>query len=338
MACFDNYIEVDGTCSDVTPTSGYTLASIGITLPFLDSIVTEEYDNGKELADAKIAFAMKQVFNRVLAHFSSKINPQTVIDGGRLGHTQDNIEIDAGSAGILKGIEVELCNLQSFVEFFLSDLSLHVTTTGNVDVLVYDLLENKLLDTIVVATVANEIVTVYPNKTYSSERRNMHLAIVYNSTGIDAIKTSVDTNKNNCCGPNLFRLNRFISGRAVSIPAADDKIDSNLDGKSYTGGMSLNFSVNCSYEAWLCRIRNTIALPVLYAAGLEIINHALFVAPNSRSNTSVTGNEKLLEKRADNLNTRFENSLDNILKKIKLPNDRFCFLCNQTTRNVVELP
>ena len=92
-------------------------------------------------------------------------------------------------------IEVELCNLNSFVDFYLSELSVHVTSTGNVDVLVYDLFQNKLLDTITVAAIANEVVTVFPNKTYSSDRKNLNLIFVYDSTGVNSIQTSVDTNK-----------------------------------------------------------------------------------------------------------------------------------------------
>lgn len=338
MDCFDNFIEVDGTCSDVTPTSGLFLSNIGITVDFLDQIVTKQYDNGVALANAKMDFARKTVFNRVLTHFSNRVKPFTMLESARIGHTQDDLIVQSGSAGKLKGIEIEFCNLNSFVDFHLSDLNLQLTSNGVIDVMVYDLLQGKLLDTIPITAVANNIVQVFPNKTYSSQRQKLHLLIAYDSTGLDSIQTSVDTNKKTCCGSELHRINQFVSARGTSIDTGDAKTKSNLDGESYTGGLSLNFSIECNMEKWLCTIKNNIALPVLYASGLEIIKHALDSAPNDRVNTTVNINRDILEKREERYQDDFENSINNVLNNIKLPTDRFCFICNERSRNTVILP
>lgn len=338
MACFDNFIEIDGTCSDVTPTSGLFLKDIGITADFIEQVITRQYSDVTDFANEKIAMARQVVFNRVINHFSPRLKAHTVLDGQRIGHTENDNKTVSGD-GTRKGIEVELCNHDSFIDFYLSELSLHLKDAGAQTVEVWDILENRKLDDIVVTAVAGQTVTVYPNKTYKSDRKRLHLAFIYDSTGLDAVKTEVKQGHRQCCGAGQkVQMDRWITTRGVSVPAGQDVIKANLDGKSETAGMSLVYSLSCNYEDWMCQVRNIIALPILYQAGITIMEHALMVSPNDRVNTTVTINHDLIQERLDLYNRKFSEAMDNALKHMQPPSDRDCFVCNVQSKNTVILP
>src|SRR6185369_7861854 len=99
-----------------------------------------------------------------------KFKASSLLDDSRIGHFNDNLKMIAGD-GNLKGINIDLCNSESFLNLFISEMSLQVDKTGDVNILVYDLIQNKLLDTLTIACVANEVSTIYPAKEYYSAKK-----------------------------------------------------------------------------------------------------------------------------------------------------------------------
>lgn len=337
MACFDDIVTVGGACTTPVPTSGLTLNDIGITLKFLNDIVTEDYKNGEALANQKIGLAVKVISNQINLHFADKFRTTSLLEGARAGFPQDNLKNIAGTAGKLKGIELEICNRTSFVDLYISELSLQTTFTGNIDVLVYDLIQGTLLDTIVVPTIANEISSVFVNKTYKSNRKKLHLIFVYDTSAITSISTTIaGSGCSTCGGLGIGRLNTFLSGRGVKIDAIDLKIDSNLEGSSETGGMSIVYSINCNHEDWLCTKRNVLGLPILYKAAAEILEFAL--DDSDRNNSKTIIDRDIMQEKFDKMEFKYRESLDNILKTILLPDDKMCYSCNPKSIHKIILP
>src|SRR3990167_4895064 len=155
MDCFENIITLTGNCTDSVSVSGITINDIGIDLSELNSIVTADFANGEALFNRKRDFAIKLIMNLVYTHFTDYYKGNSILDSQRIGFPQDNLSLNAAEAGKLKGIRVELCNETSHIDFNLAEIGLLVDFTGNVPVYVYDLIQNKLLDTITVATTAN---------------------------------------------------------------------------------------------------------------------------------------------------------------------------------------
>lgn len=333
MACFDNFVTVEGSCDDATPQSNLTLKSVGLPISELNEIVTDDYPNGEALGNDKIDFAITLLTNEINTHFADKFRTNSLLENHRLGFTQENLSVEPGNK--LKGINVELCS-GDYVDFYLSELSLQVTSTGDIDVEVYDLLQGKLLDTIVVATVANEIVTVFPNKTYKSNLRDLHLAFLYDSNGVSSIRTTL---KNGCfsCGTRIHKFNQFVQARSVEIDSADAKIDSNLEGVGDTGGMSLIYSINCNKNDWMCSQRDMLGTTVLYRAAFELSVHALHIAQNQRTNTSTSVNVDVWEDRMAFYELKWKEQLDSVLKRIRLPRGK-CFECAIRSKQTVILP
>lgn len=337
LECFDDIIGLRGSCATPSSVSGLWIDDIGIELEELDAIINKSQPDSVSFFENKRDFATKQIIALLHSHFSDKYKTNTILRSGRIGFAKENQEAVAAAA-TMKGIEIELCNQDSHVDVFVSSLSLQVNTTGNVDVKVYDLFQNKLLDTITVAAVSGEVVTVYPHKTYKSVRKELDIIFVYDATAFSSVKTTVTQGGCKSCGDggSMVNLNQYLSTRSISILNAAAKIESNLTASSDTGGMSLEYTIQCNYEGWLCNIVNSIALPILFKTGYEIMDYAYH--NSKRLNTTTTINWEDLLKRRDEYNQRYQEAMNQLLQNIKLPQDEKCFECRQKSKHKVILP
>jgi len=190
--CLNNVINIKSrSCGSDTPSSGLYLDMLGINMDWLNSITQMPYKNGEDLFTNKLEFSAAAISHNIVSRFADKFRANTIVNGQRIGFYNDNLQVVAGEAGYLKGIEVELCNDTSFVDFFLSNISLQTNFSGSVPILVYDLIQNKLLDTLTVTTVAGEVSVLTVNKTYKSNRKQLHLILVYDTTAINSYKSYV---------------------------------------------------------------------------------------------------------------------------------------------------
>ena len=337
LECFDDIIGIRGSCDTPVSNSGLFIDDIGIDLQELDSIINKSQSDSISFFENKRDFAIKQIINLIHTHFSDKYKSNTVLRSGRIGFGKENQEVVAASA-TLKGIEIELCNEDSFVDVYISQLSLQVNFSGAVNVFVYDLFQNKLLDTIAVTAVSGQTVTVYPNKTYKSVRKELDIIFVYDATAFSSVKTTVTQGGCKSCGDggSMVNLNQYLSTRSISILSADAKIEQNLTASGDTGGLSLMYSIQCNYDEWLCTIANSVALPILFKTGYEIMDYGY---NNSlRLNTTTTINWEGLLKRRDEYNLRYQSAIEALLQNIKLPQDEKCFECRQKSKHVIVLP
>lgn len=333
-SCFQDIISIRGTCGDIVSTSGLYSNDIDITKDFIDEILTRNFSGAGDFFTKKKNFAIKKVVDELTTELSPKFRVATLLDNFRVGQFQDNLKMVSGD-GSLKGINIDLCNSDSYLNVFVNEISLQVNFTGDVDVLVYDLMQNKLLDTITVACLANEIKTVYPAKLYKSDRRKLNLLFAYDSTGIDSNTTYLRNGSCTNCGGNKAISNSYERINAVKINPSDDKIKSNLSIIGETGGMSIVHSIQCNHEQWLCSYSNLIAMAVLYKFGEIVMEFALNVSPNDRVNTSVTLNAEELERRRLIFQSDYNNSIRSVLQNIKVPSDSRCFHCKEGIKHAI---
>lgn len=315
--CWQNIVGVRG-CGDVTP--DIYLNELGIDQKELNSIAGSDYDTGRDLLEEKISIAIKEVAYKILSNFQDKFKTTSVIHNVRVGKTQEN-QVEKAAANKLKGIFYELCNQDSFLDFYVSEISLQVQQTGQVLINVIDLLQGVIIDTIAVDAVAGEIVTVYPNKTYKSSRRKLQLFFGYNST-FPSIYTSISSG---CCGQGYS--NAFFNTNSYTIDAPYKK--SSLAHIGDTGGLSMNVSVVCNHTDWLCTHRGSVALPLAYKVAAELMEYSLNKSRqesyNSANNTSAPENQSRLL----TYGGKYVQMMTDLMTKMKVPSDTRCFACNQ---------
>ncbi len=344
LDCLEDLISIKGPCDEIIPSSGMYIDDVGLSLKNLDEFVTEDFLSSYALFQNKRDFSIRILTNQIHQHLSNRYLANTVLEGQRIGHFRDNLQIVTGTAGTHKGINFEFQNFSSYIDFFVSEISIQITNSAAYNIKVYDLIQNKLLDTIPITSVANEIVTVYPHKTYRSNRKKLNIIFVIDAV-VDSNTTYVHPDLSGdagcgSCGPNgggTF-TNSWLWARGISVGAAAQKIKSNLTYSSDTGGLSVVYSLNCNHEQWLCSVAQQIAMPLLYKTCAELIGFAMDSADSERVNTFTFANGDKLQARLDKYEAKYAQSMDNILKSIQLPSDAACFKCNSRNRIKIMIP
>lgn len=333
MGCFDNIIGIGG-CEEATPTSGHYLRDAGISLSDLGRFFGDDYSDGIELANDKIRVATNLVVNELSANFASKYLIRTFLDDGRIGYFSENKTTKAG-ANEWRGVDLVLWNNGSYVDMYIDKIQMHVAYTGNVALKVYDVIQNVVLDSFTVPVVSGTISDYTINKTYSSEKKKLHLFIGYNATGIDSYETSITSSGCSSCNIGAYyNVNSNVSAKSVYITGSTIT-DENIKGLSHTSGLSLLYSLKCNHTNWLCRYKNELAPAIAFKASAEIIQYALY--QSERSNMKVS-DIKALKERWNLYNSNYVNYLKNLVQNMVLPNDNKCFQCKDLTRSRITLP
>jgi len=331
LDCLNGLVNVKGCGSN--PTSSYIQQLPGISIPDIDVSINTDHVNAKAFLEEQILFAQEIVIQDVHQHLALKHELKTFIENDMVGEYYDSPTLVDSVAGYLTGIRLRI-DSTPYLKLFINQLRLFVDTTGDVDVLIYDLQQDKLLETITVAAVAGEIVTVDVNFERFTQKQRMNLFVGYLSS-FDSYKANV-TNAaggDNCSGCCSY-ANGEISFYGAKILNASAKTTDNLETNTGTAGISFSYSLSCSFEEHLCNIRNMLALPLKYKAG-ELIMQQLKVS--KRPNPLVTAYKNDNEDLMGFYNGKYETLMKNLLGNMRMPLS-VCFECRPQSRSVVVLP
>jgi len=327
--CTDCFTDILGLKEVCEPQTNFCLwlNDAGINRSTVESVMTRDYANAKEFVKEKIKIAVEDIKSQLPSLMGIKFKLNSVLTGEKLGFLQDN-KISIAGTGNYGGILIDFPNTRSYLDFYTSELSLITNHTGTIPVLVYDILEGNLIDTINVNCTAGYKSVVNLKKVYASLREQTTLAFIYDTTSINSYKTLI---KNGLCCGKTSCSTQYFSARGIEIAQADDKIIANVETADHTFGMSLTYSINCNHKEWMCSIANTIALPLLYKVAEKIVEHGLLAAKSQLVNTTVTINAVDLKTNHEFYARKSTEALDTVLNNIKLPNDETCFECRRVS-------
>jgi hypothetical protein len=311
---------------------------LGISVQELNQYLTKDYSSADELFIAKKKFAIINVTNAIHAFLQPRYKAHSVVKSERAGQPKDDKIFVLGGANELKGINFEFCNHDSYLDLFVSSISLFTDFTGTVNVYVYDLITEKLVDIIDVSCTAGELSTEFIDKTYKSNRKRLNLLFCYDSTSVNSYKTIIGSGCKDCAVKSGVIQNQYTIVRSVKIGLNESKIKKNLTHTGETGGMSIDYNISCNHEDYLCNLSNMIALPVAYRTAFEIMQHAVAEAPKFKTNTSVTIDSENNKERRDFYEKQFNKSINNVLGNVIMPNDSKCFVCNEKSAHKIVAP
>ena len=331
MACFDNIISYKGGC---TSASGLLLDNL-IPIREVEKYVGDDYSTAAELIEEKIDFAVSNVKNEIITQFKDAYIPRTILENKRAGFIAET-QTEKAAAAQYRGIELRVCNNESYLSLYVSSIDTYLNHTGALNVLVIDTMTGETLDTITVRSVAGEVVTTYVDKTYNAEKRKRRIAFVYDCTSIPNYLTSLIGEGCTTCNGGQYNLNDWITGRAIKYDTGATPILTNISGHQDTAGLSINFSLMCDQESWLCSQRNLLAMPLLYRTAELILEYAYFNSDRFNSKTSIRKDE--IKERIGLYHSDYKSHMEAILRNIKTPMDGICFTCKPRSKSITTLP
>jgi len=333
MDCLEDIVGVRGLCGgDTVPNSVYYLNDLaGIGIKEADAAMDSESSSAYDFLVGKINLAGDIIGNDIRTHFNPRFRGASVMEMHTVGAFTQNLQVAPSQATYLIGKNLYLYN--SYLELHISKIGLHVANTGNVSVFVYDLTSNKLLDTFTVATVSGEVSYLDVSKSYKAQGQMLNLFIGYAAT-FDRYKTNITANGCTSCKRSDECSNPYIHASSSKILSASNKVDENLESNSNNDGLSITYSLNCSFEPFVCSVKHMLAQAIWYKAGALVAQEMQY---SKRFNSVIN----LRKNDAAELYTMYEgmykDSMSTILQNMRMP-DNLCFDCNKQVRLKVNLP
>ena len=324
MECLRDYIGLRG-CSNETPESGLYINSLsGISLDSLQGMASAERDTYIEVWDDIQTRTIRRFDYEVSKEFNKRYRLKRIplsIDAGRrtisgsaeaITETNIGILIDTGvtdttfvrsQLGTLAVQEVWFYKLE------FAPAQLNIYSIGNSGITT-DVLYSKTLTGLVSGW--NKI---HIGQNFEAEK--LHISFEWDS-GEEAIQSPLpNSNLFNSMSREYFSCNCKATIKGIKF----DDI-SNVTETAYTNGISVVFSLRCSYEKLVCANKEQFALPFYYLLGLEVMTERL---GNDRINQWTLNTEKAKEFAAL-YEHQFKESLESIVGGIDI-ND-FCLECS----------
>lgn len=331
MNCFENIIALKEQCTIKT---GLYINSLGINESMLNDIITSEHSSANEFLKEMTDFAVKQVKSSMYSAILPYLKSNSILEEGHVGDVKDNKVTVNGTNGAYKGVYLNLTTINGYFGLNIAKGALFTNHTGSVSLDIIDITKGIILDSINVNLVAGENVEFSIKKTYFNNKRNLKIFVGYDSTNIQSYKTTTSGDCAGCKGSSRVGSN-YISSTSKQLPVSSSLTISSLSSSSDTGGLQLDYSIQCDQESWMYTYTNLLATPILYKTAYQIMEYAL----TNRTRVNYTKiDTDWMKDRKEEFDFEFNRHLKSVLSNIQIPNDRYCFICNNSVKHATMLP
>ncbi len=331
MGCLSELVSFQNTCGGAS--GAIDLAGLGLTEKEIGDYMSGDNASIADFLAERIAQAEKVVTSDVLRRYASRIVPRNFAEVGRIGEPDEAQTLLSATANTNGGIVLEVKAPVSNVRIDLSRIEIYSDVTGDVDVEIYDLTDGSLFTTVTIAVTANKVTV---------QQVNLRLP-VYRKMGRYMLTTSMPTfykvwaHGGGCasCGSSEYKMGN-LRGYGARIADASTYAYHNLENTSHTSGLSVTASVVCDHAAWLCEIKDLVALPFAYKVAEEIVAYGLGNLDNF--NVRQGQNPEKLAARAAMFGAKYAGAMEAMLLNMPTPQDQTCFDCSRRVINTVSLP
>ena len=336
--CFTDIIGIKGQCGTPTePSSGLYVQDLPFfDLKVADKLLETEESNVAFLQD-KLNYAYNTVKNEVAVKIAPMFKQKSVLENSSLGWYKEDMNTIAKGA-FYRGIKVRI-EEYPFLAFKISSIALYSSDfTGNKTIYVFDLKTGQTLDSFEIALIAGEISYVPINRKYLTERQNFDIFIAYDATDVDSFTTTANKPTGGCftCNRTYDGYNgRYMIFDGGQIAASDAKLASNVDYTGYTSGLSIQYTLECSPDGFICSMKDRLAYAMLHKLGVILCEELL--AGSKRINSVTTIDKSKAEYLHPIMAERYETALKDALFNLQAPSD-ICFRCNQGVKSIIRIP
>lgn len=327
LECITSLVELED-CT--TAATRFTINQTGLSPEQINELLDDSYPSVSSFVTAMKQFAAERLVSDVITMISPKSKSMSVIDNGKVGFIESNDTITASN---YVGAYFDIPRTNDFIKFSLSRIGIFQDTTGDIDVLIYNLSTGELIDTQTISAVADTPTYINVEVELPTNRQRTQIGVFYDSTGINPYSTVSKAGSCFTCGNGFYVASRYLrySGLEISAPF----INSSVTTKSNTYGLVLDFALICDNESFLCTMRDILGLAYLYKVVEQIFEYSI-KSGGQFSNQKVT-NAANNEERYNLAQYNYQTELKKVLRTIQLPNG-LCFSCNTSTEVKSILP
>jgi hypothetical protein len=316
--CFEHLVALKDICEPKD--CRLYINDLGIDRSYLEGIITKDFSNVKEFYLAQLRLAFNDISGMIHSWVQPKLSTVSSLYSGKTGFLESGSYHDTST---FQGFYVKLNQNNDYI-LTITQLKLITNYTGKVSVFGYDYQTGEMLT----HTVIDCISGVYSTKKTNIVISRPIMLFLWKPAGKKTKKTQVATGM--CCGKTQVKNNHYtIAGIKGDFGAFTET--------ELTGGLGAEFSVECDFNAWICRNSNLLTLPMLYRTAIYIYQFALNTSKHHRTNTMVTINSETTESALAWATEQFNKSINGALQNMVVP-DNGCFKCREFARSQLVMP
>lgn len=337
LSCLESLVGLRDQCATEDP-AGLYLDQLGLTARELTDYLTADHASVADLFGQARAVAAATVAARVQQFLAPTFRTRSLLDAGRVGYLAANLDYVPATAGRVSGWHLELDATESYLELLVPSVTVQVDTAGPVTVYLYDLRQGLQLGAVTVDAQPGGLVTAYPHWRVPNHRQPLSLLVARAEGTVAGVKTTTST-RAGCatCGPSVARPWSGLAARPAFVSDAVPPLDAALTHTSTAAGLSLEVSVVCDHEGWLCGFSRSLTLPLLYATARELYDRAVRGTYAERLTARTADLERLQGLRGE-FASLADAALQQVLGALPPPQDPLCYACRGPLRSVVALP
>lgn len=330
MGCLDNLIGINNVCDIVQSVSGLSVNDLpGMSIKIAESIITNEDISGKKFIEDKIQFSQKYLIADIRNYLQDKFKINSILSSETFGIYKPVPSISTAIAGRLKGIRV-LVYEYSYTELQISRIGIKLNSSVTDNIYIYDLSSGKLLDTIEFTSIAGEIVYVDVNKKYKANKQKQSIFVCLDASIADQYDTY--SGQRGCL--SCSRSNVIEYSTSGYISSASQKIDSNFIASSGSAGITIDYNISCDIERFICSMAQSVAWPLLYKIGAEILKELRF---SKNLNSMVLIDRENSEEMLTYYESEYLRGMNQLTTNMRIPDD-ICFRCDKKIKRTIQIP
>lgn len=306
-----------------------------MNLRTIDAIIEDQ-----KSAAAYIKERINYCYNRMVAEINTELyscfQQATVLENNLVGTYRESMASQAAQPGTRAGIILQL-RQNSFTEIILSKVSLWTTNyTGPVTIKVHNMVSGQELDSFEINVIANQIQYFDINKKYMTNKQYELIYISYLTDGIDSIQSTLFSTYTGCSTCSKGSMgSRYMIMNGATIGNSEPKLYSNLQYPGTTAGLSIQYSLNCSTDSFLCSLKDQLAWPLLHLLGADLCQE--IINGNKRLNSVTTVLKDQAEALKPDFEAKYMDSIQSMFQRMQLPED-VCIKRNRKVRTVSRIP
>lgn len=334
MSCLDDktYLGLRDSCGTdlITTDSGYYIDELpGLNL----AVIAEAHESESENAQAEIVKAINlaktTVSNRVRTH----LNKRYTLDSSVEQRTTGLYETQTAQAaqGYYIGQNIRVRGNDS-AELYVTSLNLSVNYTGTVTVKAWDLYSGEELQTKDVAVTAGTPTAAALNWSFLPRTSDLDIFIGYDATSVPSYVTRLASGWCHTCKGGVYNC-RYAQVYAKKFATGTNPNRNNAVGANGTGGLSLQWGINCRADSLLCSMGDLLALPMWYYVGYTLANIARY---SKRLSPSVISFRADYDEMVAFYQDEFDKAMMELLTNVRIPKND-CFKCQSPTQIAIKV-
>lgn len=333
--CFEEIIGIKGACGTVpVPSSGLYLQDLpGVDLKLADAVLQEE-NSSFEFLRNKIRYATESVIAQINTMLAPFYKTNSILENNLLGQYDEFMQ-GLPAAAVYRGITVRI-DQYPYMQLNISKIALYSSNfTGNTTIKVFDLVTGDEIDSFEIAVVAGQVNYIPVNKKYFTERQRMNIFIAYDATLINTYQSNMFRGRScvTCHFGGYGTRYAQLNGGQIATGAA--KVLANVSFFGYTSGLSIQYTIGCSNDAWVCSMKDQLAFSVLHKTGVVLMDEVINGTRRMNSITTVD-KDKAIALKAD-FDMIYQENIRQVVQNVRFPND-LCFKCTQRVKSVSRIP